>query len=82
MTAGSGVPPGIPAVQEAYFPFPAQQVEQFGRVLDPVKAAALHEAVRHIAHWGKPDGAWLEGQVIAVAERFEVWLSAEEGERP
>lgn len=68
---GPKLPPDEPKWSMSY---PPQQEQILGRTVDPIRAAALHEAVQHIAHYGKPDGAWLEEQVITVANRFERWL--------
>jgi len=50
-------------------------VTHTGRFLDPVRAAALHEAVQHEAHRMRPppDDEAI-GRVIAAAKMFEAWL--------
>ena len=50
-----------------------------GRFLDPVRAAALHEAVQHEAHRMRPppDDEAI-GRVIAAAKMFEAWLEGPE----
>lgn len=49
------------------------------RTLDPVRAAALHEAVQHEAHRMRPppDDEAI-GRVIAAAKMFEAWLQGPE----
>jgi hypothetical protein len=58
-------------------PVPAQQGEIFGRILDPVRAHALTEAVAHVGVNGV-EGEDVPGEVLAIAERFEAWLGREE----
>jgi hypothetical protein len=70
-------PPGIPAVQMAY-PDPQWQS---GRWIDPVRAAALHEAVD--AYGTIEEDVSLDAaatQIIYIAERFEAWLAGPEAE--
>lgn len=62
-------PPGTNAVMEAYG-------WQTGRILDPVRAAALHEAVRTVA-WGMDDEERLP-KILAAAKMFEAWLEGPE----
>jgi hypothetical protein len=50
------------------------------RTLDPVRAAALHEAVQLVSSYGDMDGARFEDQAIKIAERFEAWLAGPETE--
>jgi hypothetical protein len=49
-----------------------------GRIVDPVRAAALHEAVQFACAWptDPPDA---DG-VLQIAERFEAWLAGPEAE--
>jgi len=48
---------------------------QTHRTLDPIRAAALHEAVQLVSAYGDMDGARFEDQTIKIAERFEKWLA-------
>jgi hypothetical protein len=48
------------------------------RFLDPVRAAALHEAVRAVS-WDMDD-AERHAAIIATAERFLAWLAGPEAE--
>jgi hypothetical protein len=48
------------------------------RLLDPVRAAALHEAVRHLGYHDHAKGEEGQQQVIECAERFEAWLAGPE----
>jgi hypothetical protein len=60
-------------------PIPGQ-VEQFGRILDPVRACALEQAIAHVNYSGA-EGPDVPGEVLAIAERFETWLARDEGGR-
>src|SRR5215217_4470884 len=83
MTDQTDQPPGI--FVDAYGlgeSIPAQQGEILGRFLDPVRAKALHEAVRAYPYANIDDG---EGQyespvaeTLAIAKVFEAWLSGPE----
>lgn len=53
------------------------EISSFGRILDPVRAAALHEAVAHIGVNGT-EGPDVLGEVLAIAARFERYLAGEE----
>jgi len=52
-----------------------------GHPLNPVRAHALTQAVEHVGVNGteSPD---VPGEVLAIAERFEAWLTRDEAERP
>jgi hypothetical protein len=58
-------------------PIPGQ-VEQFGRILDPVRAAALAAAVRLKSVIPVPSAE----EVIALAEVFEAYLDPPEEDQP
>jgi hypothetical protein len=57
--------------------FPAQ-VEQFGRILDQVRGAALRAAVDFTPSTWPTDGELDTDVVLAVAARFEEWLVRDE----
>jgi hypothetical protein len=52
-----------------------------GRILDPVRAHALAQAVNHVGVNGV-EGDDVPGEVLAVAERFAEWLVGPESEAP
>jgi hypothetical protein len=94
------VPPGphLPPDQPTWSQQIPGTVEQFGRILDPAKAAALEQAVMLVglAARGRvasqtervsEDLAQLGGATLAIADEFEAWLTgaerpAEEDEEP
>ena len=50
---------------------------QTRRTLDPIRAAALHEAVQFVAAKNKPGTLHVDeylGQLLASADMFEAWL--------
>jgi hypothetical protein len=78
-----GVPLGTNPIGGAMtIPIPESMIQadmaKHGRTLDPIKAAALHEAVRHLGYHDYAQGEEGQQQVIACAERFEVWLAGPE----
>lgn len=54
------------------------QLRETRTTLDPVRAAALHEAVRLCGGRSWPTEAALVTDVLVVAERFEDWLNRED----
>jgi hypothetical protein len=50
------------------------------RTLDPVRAAALHEAIRAFpnAHFASELDPERAGQILATAKMFEAWLAGPE----
>jgi hypothetical protein len=54
------------------------QVEQFGRILDPVRHAALRAAYECYRYFESDEEGDAIGEILAVAERFESWLARDE----
>jgi hypothetical protein len=56
------------------------QVEQFGRILDPVKAHALSQAVRLVRRGdlSMADVPFVTNAALAVAKEFEGYLAGDE----
>jgi hypothetical protein len=69
-----------PAPKVRWKEIPVEQGEILGRILDPVRAAALHEAVFAWRGFAIPERPEEDpaGEIIAVAERFEAWLAKEQ----
>jgi hypothetical protein len=60
--------------------FPPAQVERFGRILNPVREAALREAVRLVRRGdlSMAERADAAGAALAIAIQFEGYLSGEQ----
>jgi len=68
--------PGYPGSGDANVTYTGQP----GRILDPVRAAALHQARELVEVW--PEDRLDAGRVVEVAKVFEAYLAGPESEVP